>query len=327
MLITPPSLKRPQAIEAALRLMQPIGSGFNNSLMPVACALRNACLSYDAALGLAYQRAATFGDTRKCFHEIGRAFRKVFKQDGRDGHRGDVAATKFDFTPDFRRIEEICSSGITVQQLRNVSPVDPRTLTSWEIIKKLFPDRKTLICIGWSPESFMVTRRDQEMHLDQCQFLVPSPMIDYVGVSQEGRLSAHCLANTAARLWLVTEWDFRPYNKDGSPTVWRDLIRTLDESRQAVNRTSLNMCASLIGELEQYAPTKLGMVVFSGGVSLQAWWPALDEDRMREFFQIALRLGACRSGWTRSQFFRMPNGTRQNEDGSTAAQPVYYLNL
>jgi hypothetical protein len=67
------------------------------------------------------------------------------------------------------------------------------------------------------------------------------------------------------------------------------------------------------------------MVVFSGGKSLQSWWPCLgeDEDTLHRWYcNEALAIGACHSTWCRSQFVRMPDGSR--DDGRR--QSIEYYN-
>ena len=56
------------------------------------------------------------------------------------------------------------------------------------------------------------------------------------------------------------------------------------------------------------------MTVFSGGKSLQMWTPCRGENEdspARLVHQYARRLGACHSTWCKSQFVRMPDGTRR----------------
>ena len=69
----------------------------------------------------------------------------------------------------------------------------------------------------------------------------------------------------------------------------------------------------------------LWLVVYSGGKSLQSWWPCRETDEgvlERWFHTQALTLGACHSTWCRSQFVRMPDG--QRDDGRR--QTVEYCN-
>lgn len=46
------------------------------------------------------------------------------------------------------------------------------------------------------------------------------------------------------------------------------------------------------------------------------------EERLRRFMRYAVALGADRATWTRSQFVRMPDGTRDNGERQT----VYFFN-
>jgi len=46
------------------------------------------------------------------------------------------------------------------------------------------------------------------------------------------------------------------------------------------------------------------------------------EERLHRFMRYAVSLGADRATWTRSQFVRMPDGTRDN----CKAQTVYFFN-
>jgi hypothetical protein len=80
--------------------------------------------------------------------------------------------------------------------------------------------------------------------------------------------------------------------------------------------------AALLLHLATFAPMVL--VVHSGGKSLHGWFFAAGrgEDVVRKFFAYAVSLGADPATWTRSQFVRMPDGTRDNG----ARQTVYFLN-
>ena len=70
------------------------------------------------------------------------------------------------------------------------------------------------------------------------------------------------------------------------------------------------------------------MIVFSGGKSLQGWFPCRseDEEKLLAWFNTsALRLGACPSTRCISQFVRMPDGTRApNRDGKSVRQAILY---
>ena len=67
------------------------------------------------------------------------------------------------------------------------------------------------------------------------------------------------------------------------------------------------------------------MVVYSGGKSLQSWFPCRDTDEqlLRAWYRgEALAIGACQSTWCRAQFVRMPDGSR--DDGRR--QSIEYYN-
>jgi hypothetical protein len=67
----------------------------------------------------------------------------------------------------------------------------------------------------------------------------------------------------------------------------------------------------------------LVLVVSSGGKSLHGWFycPDRTEAELLDFMRYAIRLGADWRLWLRSQFVRMPDGTRDNGQ----RQRVHYL--
>ena len=115
------------------------------------------------------------------------------------------------------------------------------------------------------------------------------------GLTKDGRDSKHTLANTGERRFLICEFD------TGTP----------DEH------------AALLLHLGGFAP--LVCVVHSGGKSLHGWFfvAGQPESKIEKFFRYAVSLGADRATWTRSQFVRMPDGTRDNGKRQT----VYFLNF
>jgi hypothetical protein len=56
----------------------------------------------------------------------------------------------------------------------------------------------------------------------------------------------------------------------------------------------------------------LGLVVFSGGKSLHAWFAVAGEpqSKARKFFSYAVSMGCDPSMWQKSQMGRMPGATR-----------------
>ena len=119
-------------------------------------------------------------------------------------------------------------------------------------------------------------------------------MLSRTGHTQDGRESEHTLENTGARRFLVIEQD----------------TGTVDEQ------------AAILAHLAERAP--LALAVHSGSKSLHGWFHCQGqrEERLRAFMRYAVTLGADRATWVRSQFVRMPDGTRDN--GSR--QVVYFFN-
>lgn len=164
-----------------------------------------------------------------------------------------------------------------------------------EIIDRLFPGNP-LICTGRNHYRYDTKpREDWRGKLPEMALINPSPMSAIRGTSKEGKLDKHTLDNTGARRFLIVEFD----------------TGTLDDH------------AALLMRLGQFAP--LVCAVHSGGKSLHGWFYVHGQDDMRveKFFRYAVALGADHQLWRRSQFVRMPDGTR--EDGNR--QTVFYLNF
>ena len=164
------------------------------------------------------------------------------------------------------------------------------------IIDQLFPGNP-LLCCGKSQTQFGTRpRAEWRGHLSKCQFIVPSPMSAVKGRTKEGKQSAHTLENTGARRFLICEFD----------------TGTADEH------------AALLLNLGTIAP--LVCAVHSGGKSLHGWFYAhgQPEERILKFFHYAVAIGADKATWTRSQFVRMPDGTRDNGKRQTG---VFFLNF
>lgn len=163
-----------------------------------------------------------------------------------------------------------------------------------EIVNALFPGNP-LLCVGHSNHRF-VTRPREELRgrLTEMQLIVPSPMSSRTGHTREGKESAHCLENTGPRRFLVIEQD----------------CGNVDEQ------------SAILLHLAERAP--LALAVHSGSKSIHGWFMAAgqSEERLHRFMRYAVSLGADRATWTRSQFVRMPDGTRDNGNRQT----VYFFN-
>lgn len=169
-----------------------------------------------------------------------------------------------------------------------------------EIIDRLFPGNP-LLCCGKSNSIFDTRPRDEwRGELSALALIVPSPMSALSGRKKnpkpgESEWSAHTLDNTASRRFLICEFD------SGTP----------DEH------------AALLLHLGTFAP--LVCAVHSGGKSLHGWFyvHGQPDAKIEKFFRYAVSLGADRATWTRSQFVRMPDGTRDNGKRQT----VFFLNF
>jgi hypothetical protein len=164
-----------------------------------------------------------------------------------------------------------------------------------EIIDRLFPGNP-LLCCGKSSQEFDTRPRDNwRGELSALQLIVPSPMSAVSGTTKDGKESKHTLANTGARRFLICEFD----------------TGMTDEH------------AAMLLHLGTFAP--LVCAVHSGNKSLHGWFFVAGQPDMKieKFFRYAVSLGADRATWTRSQFVRMPDGTRDNGKRQT----VFFLNF
>jgi hypothetical protein len=176
------------------------------------------------------------------------------------------------------------------------SPIrfDSAAAQTERIIDTLFPNDPLLCCAASNDQFATRTREEWRGELSALQLIVPSPMSARTGKTKDGRTSAHTLDNTGPRRFLVVEQD------SGSA----------DEQ------------AGVLLHLATKAP--LALAVHSGSKSIHGWFACKGqpEERLHAFMRYAVGLGADPATWTRSQFVRMPDGTRQN--GSR--QTVFYFN-
>jgi hypothetical protein len=173
--------------------------------------------------------------------------------------------------------------------------LDDGAVYTEEIIDRLFPGNP-LLCCGKSNREFDTRPRESwRGELAQLQLIVPSPMTEPKGLTKDGKESAHTLTNTGPRRFLICEFD------TGTPDEHAAILLHLAEFRPMV-------CA-----------------VHSGGKSLHGWFhvDGQPEGKVEEFFHYAVSLGADRATWTRSQFVRMPDGTRENG----RRQMVFFVNF
>ena len=195
------------------------------------------------------------------------------------------------------QIEAILRDGGGLADLWEASPIriEDNAAHTEAIIESLFPGNP-LLCCGATQSVFDTKPSvDWRGQLARLQFIVPSPMSTTVGVTKDGRPSKHTLGNTGPRRFLICEFD----------------------------QGAVDTHAALLLHLGRFAP--LVCAVHSGGKSLHGWFlvAGQPEAKVEKFFRYAVSLGADRATWTRSQFVRMPDGTRDNGHRQT----IYFLNF
>jgi hypothetical protein len=192
--------------------------------------------------------------------------------------------------------QAIIKEGYKLVDLWEESPIrlDDNDCNTEEIIDILFPGNP-LLCCGKSKADFATRRREEwRERLSRRQLIVPSPMTARSGLTQDGKESEHTLSNTAPRRYLVIEFDSGSFNDH----------------------------AALLHHLAEHAP--MALVVHSGHKSLHGWFycAGYPEEKLRRFMNYAVSIGADRATWLRSQFVRMPDGLRDNNN----RQLVNYFN-
>jgi hypothetical protein len=190
----------------------------------------------------------------------------------------------------------IAATGMGLADLWEVSPLrfEDNDSHTEEIVDALFPC-DPLLCCGKSSSEFATrTREEWRGQLGEQQLIVPSPMTARVGHTQSGKLSGHTLEKPGPRRFLIIEQD----------------TGAIDDQ------------AAILLHLAGRAP--MAMAVHSGGRSIHGWFycDGQSEERLLRFMRYAVSMGADRATWTRSQFVRMPDGTRDN----AKRQTVYFLN-
>jgi hypothetical protein len=202
---------------------------------------------------------------------------------------------------DKARVELILRDGLDLSNLFDISPVrlpDNDDSYTEYVIDELFSDNP-LLCVGNSNHSFDTKRRDSwRGELSSKQFIVPSPYKTRTSLTKDGqRESAHTLEGVGDRKFIIIEFD--QYTTDEQATIIWHLERYLD----------------------------LALVVHSGRRSLHGWFYCAGFDEadgapLHRFKRLAKSLGACHGPFTKSQFVRMPDGTRDTGE----RQSVVYFN-
>jgi hypothetical protein len=155
-------------------------------------------------------------------------------------------------------------------------------LTQEIILRELFPDPDGLVCVGKSAFRFKTAKLSEIKGLSECQFIVPCYMTKVKGLTQDGKVSEHCLDNCGERRFCVCDFD-EPKSEDHPTIIWY---------------------------LAKFY--HLTMALSSGGKSLHAWFE-VDKAEEESFWKLAISLGADPALMrNRSSFVRMPLGKRDN---------------
>jgi hypothetical protein len=192
--------------------------------------------------------------------------------------------------------EAVVASGGGLCDLWEASPrrFDDDEPHTDEVLDALFVG-DPLLCCGWSMSRFKTRPRSYWRGIAaDLQFIVPSAMSSVTGVTKAGHPSEHSQSNTGPRCFLVVEQD------SGS----------LDDQ------------AAVILHLAKRGP--LALAVHSGKKSIHAWFYCLGqgETRLRAFMESAVTLGADPATWNKTQFCRMPDGSRD----SGSRQAIFFFN-
>jgi len=201
-------------------------------------------------------------------------------------------------TPDPEKRARVIPPGFELYDLWEKSlwkPTADRSYTR-ELLGYLFPG-DPLLCCGKSVFEFDTRLLSEwgDTDLSRWQFIVPSPMKARQALNTSGKLSAHTLAGTGPRRFLILDFD---------------------------DHFGHNVHAAAALRLGALLP--LVMVLKTGGKGLHAWFKAhgQTEDELGRFFALGCEFGGDPRLWLRSQFARMPDGLRNNGE----EQRVIYFN-
>ena len=282
----------PQFVRDLLASPPQRGEGLNNWLYRTARVLH----PYRAGTDIVQLLAAATGGQPVKPGEIERAVENSAATAWKPGQRAAPQPAPAWTPVNVEQREAVAASGFGLVDLWEASPVrfDDNAAHAEAIVDALFPGNP-LLCVGKSSHQFATRHRETwRGRLTAAQLIVPSPMSARTGRTKEGKESEHALDNTGPRRFLVIEQD------NGNA----------DEQ------------AAVLLHLAQRAP--LALAVHSGSKSIHGWFMAArqPDERLHRFMRYAVTLGADPSTWTRSQFVRMPDGTRDNGNRQT----VYFFN-
>jgi hypothetical protein len=178
------------------------------------------------------------------------------------------------------RAEIVSKSPITNDHLRSWSYNLSRDPVFW--LKTLYKPND-LVCVAANAYSFSTKARptiETVLGTHKLEYINPSPMSAEVGITQEGKQSAHCLDNVGHRTYLVIEFDYGTYLEH----------------------------AAILWHIATKIP--LLMMVWSGSKSIHGWFSveSFSESHVKQAFTEACTLGADPKMFSKAQFSRLPCG-------------------
>lgn len=279
-------LSEPRSKSLALRPCPTGGDGVHRWLFAGACACARAGLSEnDAVFELERRMTRQPSPASEIVSAVAAAYREA--GNANEGWLGTWArrAPAWPGRNDEQR-EAVSQRFGGLAELAAASPVrfDDGASQAEDIVDALFPGNP-LLCCGRSVRFFDTRPREQwRGQLAKLQLIVPNPMTARRGLTKDGRTSAHALSITSRRRFLVVEQD----------------------------NGTLDLQASILLHLATSAP--LVLACLSGGKSVHGWFyvAGRHDEEIRPWFLRAVVLGADAKLWLRSQFCRLPDGTRDN---------------
>jgi hypothetical protein len=234
--------------------------------------------------------------------------------------RGEMTVGRQNLWPtvDYTLVHKIAvECPVRFDDLGSISPTDlstkePRTE---EFLDAMFPGNP-LLCFGSAVNSCLTKPREWWRGRESdFQFIVPNPTTKEVELKTDGKGSQRCLDNTGSRRFLVIEFDIT----DGG--AWGPYVQNWKNA--GITKIDTNVALLIELATKGLPRLPLALAVHSGGKSMHGWFSCggINDEQLRPFMRRAVRLGADKATWTRCQFVRMPDGTRNNGN----RQRVHYF--
>jgi hypothetical protein len=291
----------------------PAGEGLNKWVIRAATALKGYA-SHDTAFNLLLTRMVAQGrPAGEAAREVSRALNASW-DDSRPTPTSSIKIGADDLAVDRAVIhgndkESAYSRLIASSPIRTQPEMDTRRTA--RILTVLFPGDPYL-CFGYGDRTHdCMTLSDWLATKRTCgwEFIVPCEQKARTGLTAEGKESTHALSNCGERRYLVAEFDFPEHR-------W---------SEYGISRRD-GQSALILALAKLFT---LVMVVDSKSKSLHAWFDVKrkSEAEVADVFAAFSRMGACPTTFTKSQFVRMPDGTRSRNKGRGLRQSVLFLDL